>query len=354
LKRACSLLLLALLYALPTAAQTSPSPEVEPGPAAPLAKSADEVHQLVVSTYERNEIASVTTAYHFRATFETFDTAGQTTGSGSIERWASSPQLMKTVTRFGDHAMTEYSANGEKRYTDDGFGGNIMYYFAQLSMFYAVYQPAGILHRSPVSTNVASLPSGDVLDCQSYLMEVGPRDYPQPPNERFCVSRATGDLVLRHTENLTFRYSDFAPFLDKSIARTITGSQGSQVRFRVKVEQLDQEGLPSEQMTAPADASSRSPAPDVWGTKPEETRPTHVGKLAAPPALKASHASGVVVLYVLISRSGSVVDVETRFATSPELASYATQVANSYSYRPIMRDGKPLQEIASLYLTLVF
>lgn len=354
MKRACSLLLLALLYALPTAAQTNPSSEVEPGPAAPAARTAGEVQQLIASTYERNEIASLTVPYHFRATFETFDTTGQTTGSGSIERWASSPQMTRTVTRFGDHTMTQYSSNGEKRYTDDSFGGNIMYYFAQASVFYAVYQPLGIIHRTPQATNVTSLPSGEVLDCQSYIMEIGPPDYPQPPNERFCVSRATSDLVLRHTANLTFRYSDFAPFLDKSIARTITGLQGSQVRFRVKVEQLDQATLPSEQMTAPADASLTSPEPNRWGTKPEETEPTHAGKVEAPPALKASHALGQVVLYVLISRSGKVTDVEPLFASSPELASYAILIANSSSYKPIIRNGKPIQEITTSHLTFKF
>lgn len=358
MKHAGWLLLLILLGVFPSVAQTDARPASPPdaaaGSAAPAAKSPDEVKQLVVSTYERNEIASITVPYHFLATFETFDTAGQTTGNGSIERWASSPQLMKTVTRFGDRTMTEYYADGQKRYTDDGFDGNIMFYFANLSVFYAVYQPLGIIHRTPQSTNVVSLSGGDTLDCQAYAMEIGPPGYPQPPGQRFCVSRATGDLVLRHIENLTFRYSDFAPFLDKSIARTITGSQGSQVRFRVKVEQVDQASLPGDQMTAPADASLTSPKPDIWSTKPEETEPVHAGKVNAPPALKARHAQGQVVLYVLISRSGKVTDAEPRFAASAELASYATQVVSAYTYKPIIRNGKPIQEIATSFFTFKF
>ena len=291
-------LLLALLCPLPSVRTDKYfRPEIEPGQAAPVSKSADEVKQLVVSTYERNEIASVTVAYHFRATFETFDTAGQNTGNGSIERWSASPQLMKTVTRFGDHSMTEYSAHGERLYTDDGFGGNIMYYFVRSSVFSAAFPPAGIIRRAPQSTNAASLPGGDVLDCQAYSMEIWPAASPQSPNERFCVSRATSDLVLRNTMNLTIRYSDFAPFLDKSIARTITGSQGSQVRFRVKIEQLDQASLPDEEMTAPADAFPFSPEPNRWATKPEETQPVRTSsEVDVPRALRASHAAGQAVL----------------------------------------------------------
>ena len=354
MKIAYSLPLIALLCAMPSVAQTNPSSEVKPGPAAPVAKSADEVKQLVVSTYERNEITSITDVYHFRATFETFDTAGQTTGNGSFERWASSPQLMETLTLFGDHNMTEYSAHGKKLYTDDGFGGNIMYYFVRLSVLYGIYQPAGMVHRTPQSTTAASLPGGDVLDCQAYTMELGPPGFPQPPNDEFCISRATSDLVLRQTGNLTIRYTDFAPFFDKSIARTITGSQGSQLRFRVKIEQLDQASLPGAQMAAPVDASPFSPEPNRWATKPEETQPARAGKVDPPPALKGGHAAGQVVLYVLISRSGNVIDVEPLIAASPELASYATQVVRAYSYTPIMRNGKPIQEIATSFLTFKF
>ncbi len=185
-------------------------------------------------------------------------------------------------------------------------------------------------------------------------MEFGSPGLPQPPNDRFCVSRATSNLVLRDTENLTIRYTDFAPFLDKSIARTITGSQGSQVRFRIKVEQLDQASLPEEQMVAPADASPFSPEPNRWATKPEETRPKIAVKVDVPPALKADHAAGQVLLYVLISRTGSVMDIEPLFATSPELVSYATQVVRAYSYTPIMRNGKPIQEIATSFLAFKF
>ncbi len=149
MKRAFLLLLPALLCALPSLAQTNPSPEVELVAAAPVTKSAGEVQQIIASTYDRNEIASLTAAYHFRVTFETFDTAGQSTGTGSIERWASSPRLMKTVTGFGNHIMIEYSADRKKLYTDDGFGGNIMYYFVSGSVFYGVLPPAGIVHTTP-------------------------------------------------------------------------------------------------------------------------------------------------------------------------------------------------------------
>lgn len=327
----------------------------------PVPLSGDEVKELIAKTYDRNDFETLAGAYHFKATYQTFSPDGKVSGSGSIERWASADGPMKTITRFGNHNMTEYSARRLKaydvapealRYTDDGFEGNIMLYFARLALLYPTLPRLGIINRQTTPT-VVSVP-GDILDCGSVVLQIGPRDYPQPSNDRFCVSRSTGDLVLRHTDNLSIRFTDFSPFLDKSFARTITGTQGSKMRFQVKLEQLDQATIPVNQLIAPPDASPKSPEPNIWATKPEETAPAHVDKITPDPALKATHAAGQVILYVLVSRPGKVTDVETLFASSPELASYATQVAYASTYKPIIRDGKPLQEIAHAYFTFRF
>lgn len=348
MKRELLLVLCAILSVRGSAGQTNPPAS------SPETRTPDEIRSRIAAAYERNAISSISVPHHFRVTFETLDTGGQVTGRGSIERWALSPQNMKTVTRFNDHTTTEYTSEGKRQYVDDGFGGNIMFYFTKDALLHAILPPAGIASRPPQTTNVISLAGGDMLDCQAFILEIGPRQYPPIPNDRFCVSRATGDLVLRHTQNLTIRYSDFKPFADKSIARSIEGSQGSLIPFLVNVEVLDQASLPAEQMVAPTNASRFSPEPDRWATEPEKTRPVRTDKPVAPPALKASHASGVVELFYLISSSGDVTDVETRFATSPELSSYAAQAARAQHFKPIMRDGKPIQEIASAYLTLVF
>jgi hypothetical protein len=329
-------------------------------PAPPTPKSGDEVKALIGAVYDRNEIVSLTVPYHFLATFKTFKADGQPDGDGSIERWAVPGKRMKTVTRFRDHSVTEYrnddatSVNGRDttRYTDDGFDGSIMSYFVHNAMFYAAFRPEAIVQRA-VEPGARAL-QGDVLDCGMFVMELGPAGYPPPPKDNFCVSRDTGNLVLRQTAGLSIRFRDFAPFLDKSIARTISASKGPQVRFRIKIEQLDQATLDDAAMTAPADASPTSPEPNIWSTQPGETTPAQTTKVPAPPELKASHAAGPVVLYVLISRTGAVTDVEPIIAASPALADYAAQVVRGYKYTPILRQGKPLEEIAHAYFNFKF
>jgi hypothetical protein len=193
---------------------------------------------------------------------------------------------------------------------------------------------------------------GDVLDCGSFVFEIGPPEFPAPPRDGFCVSRDTGNLVLRQTENVSIRYRDFAPFLDKSIPRTISASKGSQVRFRIKIEHLDQSTLDDAAMTAPPDASPTSPEPNIWSTKPGETTPIHkpASKLVAPPEVSASHASGPVVLYVLISRTGAVIDAEPIAAPTPAVGEFVTQFVRGWTYKPILRNGKPIEEIAHAFL----
>jgi hypothetical protein len=350
--RSCTFLL--LLCTLPLFAQTDV-------PTAPAAKTGDETKALIGAVYDRNEIPSLTVPYHFLATFKTFKADGQPDGDGSIERWAVPGKRMKTVTRFRDHSVTEYrnddassdvAGRDTTRYTDDGFDGSIMLYFANLSLLRAAFRPEAIQQRTFEPRAIAL--QGDVLDCGMFAIEIGPAGYPAPPKENFCVSRDTGNLVMRQTGGLSIRFRDFAPFLDKSIARTISASKGPQVRFRIKIEQLDQATLEQAAMTPPADASPTSPEPSPWATQPGETTPAQTTKVPAPPELKASHATGPVVLYVLISRTGAVTDVEPIIAASPALADYAAQVVRGYKYMPIVRQGKPLEEIARAYFNFKF
>src|SRR6185437_506787 len=104
-KRSC-LLLSVLFFALNCLAQTSdPSPSL-------VAKTPEEMTQLLGDAFQRNALSALTGSYHLLASFGTFTRDGKPDGEGSIERWATSPQRMKTISRFRGHVMTEYVADG--------------------------------------------------------------------------------------------------------------------------------------------------------------------------------------------------------------------------------------------------
>ncbi len=317
-----------------------------------MPKSPDEVKGLLVAAYSKNVLSASPGPYHFIASFQTFALDGTPAGDGTIERWASAaPGRIKTVTRFGGHTMTDFDDHGKHLYTDDGFVGSIMSYYVRIFFDYPTLPPAGV--KRNVQTTAMSM-QGAVLDCGMFQAWIEPPDYPPMPKDGFCVSRDSGNLALRQTQRFSIRYQDHAPFLDQAIARRITASKGSHVRCRIKIDQLDQAVLDDVAMTLPPDASPTSPAPDIWATKATETVPAKTGKVPIPPALKAAHANGLVEVFILISRTGTVIDAEPFFSLSPELEDMGLQTVKTWTYKPILRDGKPLEVIAIARLPLQF
>jgi hypothetical protein len=118
-------LLLLLACETPCVAQA----DVDPAVLTP--KAPDDVKSMVAGAYEQNAIASISAPYHMLATFQTFTSDGRPEGDGTIERFAATPDRMNTVITFRGHTMTEFAAERKLLYTDDGFSGNIMLYFAE-------------------------------------------------------------------------------------------------------------------------------------------------------------------------------------------------------------------------------
>jgi len=343
LKRARFFMLIVLLVTLPSVAQTGTPflDEAVTAAASPSAKTSDEVKSLLGASYLKNELAASAGPYHLFASFHTYAPNGTPTGDGTIERWMAAPGRMKTVTHFGGHTMTEFSNRGPSVYTDDGYIGSIMSYYARVFLDYPSLPG---WDRRLVQTN--TMPFNDaVLDCGWIQNWIEPPGYPPMPMDGFCTSRDSGDLVVRQTKRFIVQYQDYAPFLNQSIARTITATKNSQVRCRIKIEQLDQAVLDDAAMAAPLNASPTSPEPNIWATKTGETTPVKTRKVAYPPVLKASHASGLVEEFILISRTGEVIEVEPFFASSPDLEDIGIQTARASTYKPILRDGKPLEVI---------
>jgi hypothetical protein len=304
------------------------------------------------AAYRTNVLASSTGPYHFVASFQTFDRDGKSKGEGTIERWVASDGRSKTVTHFGGHAVTAFQDHGRNLYTDDGYVGSIMSYYATGFLDYPALQWFGTNRRKLQTTSAAM--QGEVLDCGAYQSWIEPQGYPPMPMDDFCVSRATGDIRLRRTQDFTIRYEDYSPFLKQAIARKITASEGTQVRCQIKIDLLDQAVLNEAQLTPPPDASQVSPEPKIWATQGRETTPVSTPRIFPPNHLAASHARGVAEIFVLISRTGSVIDLEPFRSSSADIEKFATQYVKAWRYKPIMRDGKPLEVITLVRLPLQF
>jgi TonB family protein len=364
-KHARWFLLAVLFAALPSIAQTTipPAPPVAVAPAPeaapkPAPRPPDVMKGLLAEVYAHNTFAYLPGPYHFRATFETFNASGEPSGSGSIEKFFATQGHMKVITRFRDHTMTAWTAGERRVYTDDGFDGTIMTYLVNDFLLTPLPPPLGIARRD-MDTSVIEQ-QGKTLDCGEYELYVNPTGMPPAPKETYCVARGTHDLVLRQTQYFSIQYEQFEPVLGRSVPRTIVatqivatqgaGTQGAVVRCRIHVEQVDEQALDEAALTPPADVSPVSPAPERYSLNPKERTPLHKVTPVWPSGVKSS-VTGAVSLRFVISRAGTVKDVEVVFAPSPEFAQAAVDAVKQWTYAPIVRRDKPVEVMTSIVLS---
>jgi hypothetical protein len=334
--------------AAPAADATPKAPEAAPKPAEPAPKPPDVMKGLLAEVYAHNTFAYQPGPYHFLATFDTFDASGAPAGSGSIEKFFAAQGRMKVITRFRGHTMTAWHAGERPVYTDDGFDGTIMSYLASDFLLTPLPPPLGIA-RQDMETTVMQQ-DGKTLDCGMYELFVSPTGMPPAPKETYCVARGTHDLVLRQTQYFSVEYGQFEPVLGRSIPRTIVATQGGVVRCRIHVERVDEQALDDAAMTPPADASPVSPAPEWVSLNPKERTPLHKVTPDWPAGVKAS-AIGPVSLRYVISRTGTIKDVEVAYAPSPEFAQAAIAAVKQWTYAPVLRRDKPVEVMTSIVLS---
>lgn len=331
------------------AADTAPKPpEAALKPAEPAPKPPDVMKGLLAEVYAHNTLAYQPGPYHLLASFETFDASGAPAGSGSIEKFFAAQGRMKVITRFRGHTMTAWHAGERPVYTDDGFDGTIMSYLASDFLLTPLPPPLGIA-RQDMETSVMEQ-QGKTLDCGMYELFVSPTGMPPAPKETYCVARGTHDLVLRQTQYFSIQYDQFEPVLGRSIPRSIVATQGGVVRCRIHVEKVDEQALDDAALTPPADASPVSPAPEWVSLNPKERTPLHKVTPEWPAGAKAS-AVGPVSLRYVISRTGTIKDVEVAYAPSPEFAQAAVDAVKQWTYAPILRRDKPVEVMTSIVLS---
>lgn len=154
-------------------------------------------------------------------------------------------------------------------------------------------------------------------------------------SRRFRLSRATATRTAEATSSASGVH--FSSFLTSSRIRTCLP--------------VDADAA----LTAPADASDITPAPNQWSTEPGEKTPIHTeNNIKLPQTLAGVKATGPMVLMILISRTGVVSDIEPLVTPSPEIAQYAADVMKQWTYKPIVRDGKPIEDITDVFLNIKF
>jgi len=316
------------------------------------AKSQEEIWALIQQGYQRNDYRAISGPYHLVLSFETFDVNGQPTGEGTIERFSMTANHQKTITHFRGNTMTEYVVAGRKSFTEEGnFDGNIMLYHLGEFLFWPLSPAVPGTHR--VYQYQARQLGTQAMDCESYQF-LGWYTYrshdgrviaSKPPAEVECFSQETHDFILKQTEHLNGRYLNFAPFHETSIARMISVTQGSVVRARAHITMLEDAALDDAALTPPADASPVTPGSNWITETAEEEHPLQTGPLPEVDQKQLKKTTENLEVMILVSRTGVVIDAEPMESPTPELMKDALEAARKWSYKPILREGRPVETI---------
>lgn len=62
-----------------------------------------------------------------------------------------------------------------------------------------------------------------------------------------------------------------------------------------------------------------------------------------PPIAKIAHMSGTVVLHAIISKTGSVVNLNVASSSNPMFNNYALEAVKQWRYRPYLLNGEPTE-----------
>jgi hypothetical protein len=333
-------LIVAIMFAPRCVAQmVSNNPSTSP-------KSVEQMKALLTAAYSMNAFGALSAPYHVLATFQTFDSTGVPDGDGTIERFVVAPRRAMTITKFRGKTMTQYVDEGKVEYTDDDFDGTIMLYQVQSFLFDQLIPPSGIVNRELTTTTRQV--NDEWVDCASFQFVVNPRDVPPSPKSAFCLSRNTLYLAMRQNEYMSGVYSDVVPFQGRAVSHTISIYRADVLRASIHLEVMDAATPDPLTITPPNETSPASPGPQWLSLSQQESQPAHRIRLKLAKSIDGEKPYRPSVL-ILISRTGKVKDVEPLDAPSPALMQAAVTAARKLTYAPIIRQGKPVESMATVF-----
>ncbi len=285
--------------------------------------------------------------FHLEAKYETFDYTGQPLGSGTLTEEFLRPGLHKLTVHEGGSADV-YAPEDQARIGDPvpASTGNFMERLL-VEM---------LLHPGPTSEDIQTAPLkeknqklGDVsLRCITVqLSGKSPRGTMRTP-QVYCLSPDAPILrIAVQRYGMEVLYNRIGNFAGHTVAQDITVRQGAKVRGRLQVTKLA--GAPTLKEADFEAESAVLPTVDrlSGGTKLQGTVATGqmISKVAPiyPSDAKAKHISGQVLLHAIISKEGTIEDLEVISAPAEDLAEAAVDAVSQWRYKPYTLDGKPTE-----------
>jgi TonB family protein len=290
--------------------------------------------------------------FHLKAHFETFNAEGKPDGSGSLEEYWDGKERLRRELVYRGATMTTWQtpikfSKGEKFRSS--------YFMRQLVAGFESAIPSGqSLERRTFTDKQATLGSVP-MHCILARSKPSPLRPELPPNtafgpideEAYCLSDADRFLRLKQRfPEVVLVYNKLHPFGTKAVPYDILLTQGKLVHGRFQVETLET-WTPEDAVFIPATDAHADAQPA--GSALSVTGGVIAGNIIFkrppeyPPFAKATHLQGSVVLGALITKQGTIDDLEVLASPGPSLSEAAMEAVKQWRYKPYLLNGLPTE-----------
>jgi hypothetical protein len=317
--------------------------ELATGPA--LVPETPEKRALLLNLLERARQNSAlhtpgTAPFDIKVSFNSIGSNSHDTGYGEVEETWLNTSMWRWSARLGDYSQLRIFYNGAAY--DDKPKGHMPLRLQMVRN--AVFWPVGGDFEASLLRMATANWQGTDVAC--ILISRRDNQASETPGRRweeneYCIDPKTG-LLRTHSEApgiyTAFDYDGAAQFHGRTLPRQITIVEGGATVLQIHLESIADANKDPNQFVPTHAMLSHGPGAIMVG-------PFRFPEFVAAPAGYNGEVKPVIV-HAILDRKGKVLDAEVVQSSDPALSGAALGVVWHSSYRPAMREDRPLQREA--------
>lgn len=344
------------LICLAIAAVSADSAQSPPTPIPELPKDPRGMLAAALPLYDFSGVT--TKPWHLKGTYQLYDESGNPGQQGTYEYWRESPKVYRSSWNRTDATRTEWhTIDGKTVYR--ATGDRLFYFEHKLEtlLFSPVPDPATLdlagveLKKDQLEMGKIKLPCAEI---KARMRSNGTTPVlPGMPLANYCFDPSLPVLRIEHLFNSVYvEFDKLTRTQNRILAREITITDGRHKLLVFNVGMMDELANENAMLIPPVDAipvaMEESPSLAKQGLLAKKVPPVY------PPAAKASHVTGVVILDTMIGKDGRIKDIRVLEAPSPLLTSASKDAVAQWQYAPFIVDGQPqeVNTIISVFFSL--
>src|SRR5579884_1978142 len=283
--------------------------------------------------------------WHLRATYQTFDEAGQTKDSGVFEEWWAGPKKYKRSYSSKNQIKTIYVTESGTYTTEPDQGSSMAEWLLTprlLTPIPALDKEAVLIRRTlnfgstqldcvVVARKMPGLGSASSALFPTYCFEPG------KPMLRWSGSYGERDSFYNHIVLFQERYVAQDVNITEDNNRPVLAAHVESVSLLTDIK--------DDEFTPPADAvrADSSDPVKIDSQALQKGKRIKVSVPVYPSSAKQAHIQGDVTLQVEIGEDGHVHEMRVLSAPDPSIAVSAMLAVHQWQYQPFLINGKPVR-----------